>query len=247
VRDQTPDEDKKLLDAAITDLVLANRILAHEGIIDNFGHVSARHPIHKDRYLLSRSRSPANVTRDDIMEFTLDGEKLSNDPRSPYNERHIHGAIYKDRPDVNAVTHHHARSVIPFTMNNISLRPVFHMAAVIGKDIPTWDSQDDFGDTHMLLDNMEMGHSLSKVLGQNSVVLMRGHGCVCVARDLRAVCLVSMGVRDNAELVSQTMQIGEVTPLTDGEIDLTSKLLLGDLALVRTWDYWIARAGYAGL
>ncbi|WP_313958374.1 class II aldolase/adducin family protein [Chelativorans salis] len=228
-------------------MVLANRILSHEGIIDSFGHVNVRHPLHKDRYLLSRSRSPANLTRGDIMEFTQDGEKIGDDPRSPYKERHIHGAIYKDRPDVNAVTHHHARPIIPFTMNKVSLRPMFHMAAVIRKEIPTWDSQDEFGDTHMLLDSMEMGHSLSKVLGQNSVALLRGHGCVCVAQNLNAVCLVSMGARDNAEPVHQTMQIGEVTALTDGEIDMASELLLNDMALARAWDYWIARAGFAGL
>lgn len=242
----TPDQSQ-LLDAAIAELVVANRILDHEGVIDNFGHVSVRHPVHRDRYLLSRSRSPGNVTRDDIMEFTLEGELLSKDHRWPYSERHIHGALYKDRPDVNAVTHHHARSIIPFTMNNISLRPIFHMSSVIGKEVPIWESQDEFGDTNMLVDSMEMGHSLARTLGQNSVALLRGHGCICVAPDIKAVCMISVGLRDNAELVQQTLQIGELTPLTDGEIDKTSAMLLGKMPLARAWDYWVARAGYSGL
>ena len=111
----------EVIEAALTQLVMANRILAREDIIDGFGHVSVRHPLHRDRYFLSRSRSPEVVTRDDIMEFTLDGEQISNDPRNPYKERHIHGAIFKDRPDVNAVTHHHARAVLPFTMGHLDL------------------------------------------------------------------------------------------------------------------------------
>lgn len=234
-------------DSAIVELVLANRILDREDVIDNFGHVSMRHPVHPDRYLLSRSRSPANVTRDDIMEFTLDGDLVNEDHRAPYKERHIHGAIYKDRPDVNAVTHHHARSIIPFTMNKISLRPIFHMSSVIGADIPTWDSQEEFGDTNMLVDSMEMGHSLTRTLGYNRVALLRGHGCICVASNIKAVCMISIGLKDNAALVQETLQIGGLIPLTDGEIEKTSAMLLGRTPLERAWDYWVARAGYPGL
>ena len=239
--------DEDVIEAAITSLVIANRILAREDIIDNFGHVSIRHPLNPDRYFLSRSRSPEIVTRGDIMQFTLDGEQLGDDPRKPYAERHIHGALYKDRPDVHAVTHHHARSVIPFTMCPVSLRPMFHMASVIGPTVPTWDSQDEFGDTNMLVDRMAMGHSLARTLGPNRVALLRGHGCICAADDLRAVVMISIGLRDNAALIQATLPMGPVTYLTDGEIERASAMLLGAMPLARAWDYWVARAGYAGL
>ena len=236
-----------VLDATITNLVLANRILAREEVIDSFGHVSVRNPLDPERYFLSRSRSPEVVTRDDVMEFTLDGDMVSPDPRRPYAERHIHGAIYAARPDVNAVTHHHARSIIPFTMNGLSLRPVFHMSAVIGAVIETWDSQDEFGDTNMLVDSMEMGRSLSRALGPNRVALLRGHGCVCAAESVKAVCMVSIALKDNAGLIHDALQIGPVKYLTDGEIERTSTMLLGAMPLARAWDYWVARAGYAGI
>ncbi|MEC7761844.1 MAG: class II aldolase/adducin family protein [Pseudomonadota bacterium] len=241
------DQENDVIEATLNRLVLANRILAREQIIDDFGHVSIRHPLHRDRYFLARSRSPEVVSRDDIMEFTLDGEKLSGDPRSPYKERHIHGAIYKDRPDVNAVTHHHARPVLPFTMINRSLRPIFHMAAVIGTDVPVWDSQDEFGDTNMLIDSMEMGHSLSRTLGSGSAALLRGHGAICAGACLKSVIMISMGLRDNAELMQATLAMGDVTYLTDGEIQKTSEMLLSPMPLARAWDYWVARAGFGGL
>jgi len=236
-----------ILDSALTDLVLANRILAREDVIDDFGHVSIRNPLNPDHYFIARSRSPQVVTRGDIMEFTLDGEQVSDDPRRPYAERHIHGAIYKDRPDVNAVTHHHARSVLPFTIFDISLRPMFHMSAVIGPKIETWDSQDEFGDTNMLVDSMEMGHSLARVLGQNRVALLRGHGCVCVADNLKAVIMISIGLKDNAQLIQTSRQMGEIKYLTDGEIEKAGSMLLGPMPLARAWDYWVARAGFSGL
>ena len=245
--DMANTRSSEVIEATLTQLVMANRILAREDIIDNFGHVSVRHPLNPQHYLLSRSRSPEVVTRDDIMEFTLEGEQVGQDTRKPYAERHIHGAIYKDRPDVRAVTHHHARSVLPFTMCDVSLRPMFHMASVIGTEIPVWDSQDEFGDTNMLVDSMDMGHSLSHALGANRVALLRGHGAICAAADLKSVVMVSIGLRDNAALIQSTRQLGKVTYLTDGEIDKASAMLLGPMPLARAWDYWVARAGFSGL
>ncbi|WP_210257486.1 class II aldolase/adducin family protein [Chelativorans sp. ZYF759] len=158
--------DQSVIEATITNLFLANRILAREDVIDDFGHVSVRNPLNPDHYFLSRSRSPAVVTRADIMEFTLDGETVGDDTRRPYAERHIHGAIYKDRPDVNAVTHHHARSVIPFTMVDVSLRPVFHMASVIGEQMNVWDSQDEFGDRVCGIGSAIRHHGVDRAEGQ---------------------------------------------------------------------------------
>ncbi|GIX15069.1 MAG: hypothetical protein KatS3mg118_3028 [Paracoccaceae bacterium] len=245
--DLSPHHRQAVVDAAVTELVIANRILAREDVIDDFGHVSIRNPLDPARYFIARSRSPEVVTRDDIMEFDLDGNQLGNDPRRPYAERHIHGAIYRMRPDVNAVTHHHARPVLPFTICAVPLRPAFHMAAVIGKRIDVWDSQDEFGDTNMLVDSLEMGLSLARTLGPNPVVLMRGHGAVCAAGNLKAVVMISIALRDNAALVQASMQLGKVSYLTDGEIERASAMLLGPMPLARAWDYWLARAGYAGL
>lgn len=242
-----PNHDREIVDATLTALVIANRILAREDVIDDFGHVSVRNPLNRDTYFLSRSRSPAVVTRADIMEFTLDGDVVGDDPRRPYAERHIHGSLYKDRADVNAVTHHHARSVLPFTMVDVSLRPMFHMASVIGPSINIWDSQDEFGDTNMLVDSMEMGHSLARALGDNRVALLRGHGCICATHDLRSVIMVSIALKDNAALVQQTRQMGEVKYLSDGEIEKAGAMLLSEMPLARAWDYWVGRAGYSGL
>jgi len=239
--------DQRLVENAIRELVLANRILAREDVIDDFGHVSVRHPTNPDRFLLSRSRSPEVVTRDDIMEFELDGTLVSDDNRRPYAERFIHGAIYMARPDVNSVSHHHARSVIPFSITDMPLRPVFHMASVMGPDVPVWDSQPEFGDTNMLVDSLEMGHSLAKALGGGRAALLRGHGAVCAASDLKAICMISVYMKDNAELILKTLPIGQPKFLSPGEIEKAGSMLLSDMPLARAWDYWTARAGFSGI
>jgi ribulose-5-phosphate 4-epimerase/fuculose-1-phosphate aldolase len=231
----------------LRELVLANRILAREGVIDDFGHVSVRNPLDPNRYFLSRSRSPEIVERGDIMEFTLEGEAIDGQGRRPYAERALHGAIFMARPDVNAVTHHHARSVLPFTVTNIPLKPLFHMASVIGHEVPLWDSQAEFGDTNMLVDDLPKGHSLANTLGKNPTALLRGHGAVCVGTNLREAVFVSVYMKENAELVLASRQLGELNYLTPGEIDKTSEMLRSPFAQNRTWEYRVARAGFRGL
>lgn len=232
---------------AVGELVIANRILAREDVIDDFGHVSVRHPTDPERFLLSCSRSPAIVTRDDIMEYSLDGEPFGQNGRRIYAERFIHGAIYAARPEIHAVTHHHARSVLPFTVTGVALRPVFHMGSVIGAQPPMWDSADEFGDTNMLVDTLEMGRSMARTLGDGRVVLLRGHGSVCAAESLRAVCMVSVYLKENAEAQFQALALGEPHYLSPGEIEKASTMLLGEMPLARAWDYWTARAGFRGL
>jgi ribulose-5-phosphate 4-epimerase/fuculose-1-phosphate aldolase len=149
------------LDLVLEELVTANRILAREEVVDSFGHVSVRHPERPDRFLLSRARAPERIEVEDIMEFTLEGEPVDARGRKPYLERFIHGALYEARPDVQAVVHNHSPSVIPFGVTGTRLKPLLHMCASIGHNVPLWDSHDRFGDTALLVENMEMGRDLA--------------------------------------------------------------------------------------
>jgi HCOMODA/2-hydroxy-3-carboxy-muconic semialdehyde decarboxylase len=233
---------------AIRELVLANRILAREDVIDDFGHVSLRHPTNPDRYLLSRSRSPVAVTADDIMEFELDGTPVAQHGRRMYSERALHGSIYMARPDVHSVIHHHARSVIPFTvLRNLVLKPIFHMGSVMGAEVPLWDSQPEFGDTNMLIDDLPRGHSLARALGANRSVMLRGHGACNVGASLRAAVFTAVYMRHNAEMVLASIPHGTPKYLTPGEVEKTASMLLSDMPLARAWDYWITRADFGGI
>jgi len=240
-----------MTDAAIADtlqhLVIANRILARENVIDDFGHVSVRHPHDPERYFLSRSRSPEIVVREDLMEFMLDGTPIEQNGRPMYRERALHGAVYIARPDVNAVTHHHARACLPFGLTGRPLRPAFHMASVIGRQVPVWDSRAEFGDTNMLVETMNQGHSMACAMGQERCVLLRGHGATCCGASLKEAVFVSIYLKENAELVLNTLPLGEPDYLTPGEVDQTRAMLLSDLPQNRAWEYRAARAGFQGL
>ena len=186
------------LDDLIEELVTANRILAREGVVDSFGHISVRHPDNPQRYLLSRSRAPDCIEKDDIMEFTLDGTPVDARGRAPYLERFIHGALYEARPDVMSVVHNHSESVIPFGVTGSKIKPIFHMGASIGHEVPVWDSHDNFGDTALLVENMAMGRDLAKRSGAGGTALMRGHGATVAGRNIRHAVYVSVYLEVNA-------------------------------------------------
>ncbi len=227
----------------LEDLVTANRILAREEVVDAYGHVSVRHPERPDRYLLSRSRAPELVELDDLMEFTLEGEPVDLQGRTLYSERPIHGGVYEARPDVMAVVHNHSQPVVPFGVTGVPLRPMFHLAALIGDDIPVWDIRDRFGDTNLLVTTMPQGHDLAATLGPRRIALMRGHGCVVAGHTLKEAVMAAVYLQVNAKLLLESLRLGEVKYLSPGEIAEMSESQVSPRTMARAWEYWASRAG----
>ena len=224
----------------LEELVTANRILAREGVLDSFGHVSIRSPNDPRRYVMSRARAPELIELADLMEFTLDGVAIDPRGRKPYAERFIHGAIFEARPEVLAVVHNHSPSVIPFGATHTPIRPMMHMCAPIGDAVPIWDSRDHFGDTTLLVVNMEMGRDLVKTLDQGTTALMRGHGCVVTGRSLREAVFTSVYLEINAGLQTKAMSMGEITFLSAGEVKLITEARSG-FTFERAWESWCRR------
>jgi ribulose-5-phosphate 4-epimerase/fuculose-1-phosphate aldolase len=229
--------------SALRELALANRILAHEGVVDAFGHVSIRHPKRAGRFIMSRSRSPELVTVADLMEFELDGTPVDRRGRTPYSERFIHGAIYERRADVGAVVHNHSHEVIPYGVTPVKLRPVLHVGAAIGEEVPVWDIRARFGDTDLLVANMEHARDLAATLGANRVALMRGHGCAVAGSTLREAVFTAIYLQINARLQTAALGLsGEVRFLSPGEVARAKVLASQKVGLDRAWEYWGRRA-----
>jgi ribulose-5-phosphate 4-epimerase/fuculose-1-phosphate aldolase len=224
-------------------LVAANRVLAHEEVVDAFGHVSIRDPEQAGRYLMARSRSPQLVEFDDLILFEQDGRSLDPAGRTPYGERMIHGAIYEARSDVHAVVHNHAYPVLPFTVTGRTLEPIVHVASVIGSVVPLWDIATRFNETDMLVRSMEQGRDLAATLGRNTCVLMRGHGAVVAAESLKHAVIIAIYLKVNAEVQLQAMGIGTPRALSEREVELSRATQFSPLALDRAWEYFCARAG----
>jgi HCOMODA/2-hydroxy-3-carboxy-muconic semialdehyde decarboxylase len=222
----------------IEDLVAANRILADQGVVDGYGHVSTRHDRDPNRYLLSRSVAPELVVAADIMEYDLDSNPVDLQGRAMFIERFIHGEIYKVRPDVTAVVHNHSPSLIPFGITGAPLRPVYHMSAFLGDGVPVFEiRQAGGGATDMLVRSPALGRALAGVLGARPVALMRGHGAVVVGSSLPLAVFRSVYTEVNARLQAQALTLGgSVTYLDTEEAHKAEATVTGTIG--RPWELW---------
>src|SRR5712691_4777244 len=223
------------------ELAVANRVLANEGIIDAFGHISARNPKDPNRYFISRHRASELVEPSDILEMTLDSKPVVATGVRLYSEMVIHGEIYKARPDINSVCHHHAPSVLPFCATGVELVPLFHLGGTLGGKEPFWDSRDEFGDTNLLVRTPEEGASLARALGRHFIVLLRRHGATVVGRSMRECVFRSIYTTRNAELQLRAIAIGTPSPLSPGETEMSGGHNLGGRGVERAWEYWTIR------
>ena len=219
----------------------ANRILANEGVLDAFGHASMRHPTDSGRYLLSRSRGPELVQPEDVLAFTLDSEPVRPPSARLYMERVIHGEIYKARPDVMAICHHHAPSILPFCVSQTKLEPVYHLGATMGAAVPVWDSRDDFGNTNLIVAKPEEGASLARALGPHWMVLMSRHGATTAGTTLEEMVFRSIYIAQNAATQIQALTLGAIEPLNAEETTLASGFNLEPGPVGRAWEYWGVR------
>jgi ribulose-5-phosphate 4-epimerase/fuculose-1-phosphate aldolase len=227
------------LDNLTSDLVAANHILATEGIVDGYGHVSVRSPRDKERFYLSRSLAPESVTAADILEYGLDGEAIDSKGKASYKERFIHSEIYRVRPDVNAVVHCHAPSLIPFGVTKVPLRPMYHQSAFLAAGVPIFEIREAGGMTNMLVETVALGRALAKTLGDKPAALMRGHGAVVVADTIPNVVGRSIYLEINARVQAQALALGG--PITYIDPEEAKKYAASD-NYSRAWELWKKKA-----
>jgi HCOMODA/2-hydroxy-3-carboxy-muconic semialdehyde decarboxylase len=234
------------LDNVLQDLVIANRILAREDVVDAYGHISLRHPDKPNHFFISRSLAPELIERDDIVELGLDGQPVRDETRPLYLERFIHAAIFEARPDIQAVVHAHAEDTLPFGIAQATpLRPVIHSGSFIGAHVPVWDIADQFGDTDLLVRNMDHGRDLARCLGNRNVALMRGHGFASAGRSLIEVVRLSVYLPRNARALMRAQQLGgDIKYLSEGEIGARAAGYRPYAPETwRAWEYWANKAG----
>lgn len=234
--------------AAISELVIANRLVAHLKLVDSFGHVTVRNPESPARFFMSRSRAPGLVTKEDILEFNQDSTPVDLRGMRPYSERFIHARLYRARPDVMAICHNHAHELLPLAITKTVVRPALHTASVIGREVPVWDIRDHFGDTNLLVTTNEMGDSLAAAVGNGKAALMRGHGSVVVGMTVQDAVFTTFYLRLNAEVLIKAMSMGkEITYLSPGEVDCSAELHNQSPTHERAWEDWCLQAGVAKL
>lgn len=218
----------------IDDIVTANRILFAQGVLDSFGHVSARSPLDAGRFFMARAMAPGIVTAGDIVELDLEGRPIGPVPGSLYVERYIHCEIYRARSDVHSIVHSHSPTVIPFSVSTVPLQPIYHRAYFLGGGVPVFEIRDVAGErNNMLINDPVRGVALARTLGTGNVSLMRGHGNVVVGPNIRTAVTRAIETEVNARLQMQAILLGGgVNYLSQAE----AETLGADLAAAKASD-----------
>ena len=225
----------------IDDLVAGSRILADHGVLDAYGHVSARSDKRPDHFIMSRSRAPALVTAGDLIEWNADSEAASGDKRKGFIERYIHGEIYRARPEVVAIVHSHSPSVIPFGVTKTKLRPVYHMGSFLWSGAPVWDMRKVREENDLLVRDRPLGAALAGALGKCNCVLMRGHGMTVIGASVQEAVFRAIYTEMNARLQIQATQLeGPIEFLSDEEGKRSAVSNAGTIE--RPWEVWKRQA-----
>jgi HCOMODA/2-hydroxy-3-carboxy-muconic semialdehyde decarboxylase len=229
-------------DAAISDLVIANRILAAEGVLDGFGHVSIRDPRNPACYLMSRSLAPALVTAADIVQHDLDNRPVRDLGHNLYYERWIHGEIYKARGEVQAIVHSHSHTVVPFASTKAPLKPLLHNASFLGFGTPVFEIRNLVQNSDLMISTAALGAALATTLGPTAdVVLLRGHGNVVVGPSIQVAVFRAYYTEINARQQLNAMILGreDVVYMNPGECETTDRIMQSVAG--RPWDLWKRR------
>jgi HCOMODA/2-hydroxy-3-carboxy-muconic semialdehyde decarboxylase len=222
----------------LQDLVAAYRILAEHGVIDAYGHVSLRSPENPQRYYLARSLAPERVTRADLVEYDLDSSPIDAGARESVLERFIHGEIYRARPEVMCVVHNHSPSVVPFSVTDVPMKALYHMAAFVGEGLPNFEIRTVKQGSDLLIRDSSLARALAATLGAKPAALMRGHGSVVVGENLPRAVGRSIYLEQSARMQMQALLLagpgGKITYFDDAEVQAS----VARQDYYRAWPLW---------
>jgi HCOMODA/2-hydroxy-3-carboxy-muconic semialdehyde decarboxylase len=211
-------------------LVVANNILAMEGLVGPFGHVSVRMQ-EEGKFRISDHRSPNEVTVDHIKEVKIDITPEAVEDQDLYREVFIHSSIYRELPEVNAVVHTHAPYAVALgtlQRSQHKVLPTTNPGANLGNFIPVFQSVG-------LISTPERGMELARTLQGQDGVLLRGHGTVVVGATLEQAVLRAIYLEFEARTQIRSHSAGEPIPYTDGESDLFKRTV----AVEHAWHYYV--------
>jgi ribulose-5-phosphate 4-epimerase/fuculose-1-phosphate aldolase len=220
-----PENDDRMLNDALRDLISANHILHHHGVVDAYGHISIRHPLDSSKYIMCGYMAPAMVSspKDLIHYHVSDSSTVDLNAPKGYSERFIHGELFKRYPSVNCVIHSHAEEVLPYVVSmGVPLQAVYHMSGFLGsKGVKVYDIDPLYREGEqrdMLVNNARFGAALAeKFVSEGSkdekpeetVILMRRHGFTCIGRDIVTAVYRGIYTRINAEAQTKAMAIAK--------------------------------------
>jgi len=201
-------------------------------VIDFNGHMSCRLPGTANILINAGKSVRSNLSAADIIEIDLDGKPVGHEVVPPM-EFHLHSAIYRARPDVNAVAHTHPVWSTLFSSAGEAVQPVTMQAAVMGP-------VQVFGKTASI-NQRPLAEELAAALGPHRVIMLRSHGAVTAGGDIIEAFVLAIYLEETARRQYLARAIGTPYALTVAEVDTIGSNLRKPHLLKKVWDYHHAK------
>jgi len=178
------------------------RMLNSGYTVETWGNISFRDKETNLVYLTPSGMDYTIVTQDDIVVCDLDGNIVEG-TKKPTIETGLHLAIYKARPEVNAVVHTHPMYSMVFSCCGEDIPLVIDEAAqTLGGTVKTAE--------YALPGSPELAQNCVEALGtQSNACLLKSHGAVCVGEDMDSAFKVSKVLEVTAEIYQMIRAIGK--------------------------------------
>ncbi|WP_345751644.1 class II aldolase/adducin family protein [Microbacterium rhizophilus] len=214
-------------------LAHAIRMLVRAELLDMNGHLSYRIPGTDELLINSRKASRATLTADNIVRIDLDGE-LREGEGEPPSEFHIHTSVYRARPDVASVLHHHPHWQTVLGIARQPMQPVFSIGSFVSPELPVYE-------TSSLVNTREIGDELATCLGEHSVATIRHHGAIVVGEGIQEVFARAIFVEENAKKQYYASLLGPIQPLEGENLERTRETNWKPIIAAKIWNYYAAQ------
>jgi ribulose-5-phosphate 4-epimerase/fuculose-1-phosphate aldolase len=212
-------------------LALATRMLAKEGLIASSGHLSVRIPGTNEVLIGPGDVSRDIVTADDIVTVDLDSKQIAGKRHKP-DETEIHTAIYRARPDVNAVVHDHPKYSVMFSIIGKPILPVHMHGAIFADGVPVFTQVGH-------VNTREVGDAMARVLGKHRAVVLKMHGSAVTGSTLEEAFVAALQLEENCEVQALAESAGKVTPMTPADVARSVRQSFGKSSIDKRWQYYL--------
>ena len=209
----------------------AIRMLARAEIVDHSGHGSVRRDA-SSFFINSGASTRGTLAAGDIVATDLDGALVEGTARPPL-EFPLHAAIYRARPDVQAILHTHPRWSTLLTMVGAAYAVVYAQGALLG-DVPVFDSP-------LSVNTREMGDKVARALGSGAALLLKSHGAVVVGANVVECFALAAYLEENASRQYLAMQIGTPYVFSAAEQRIFRERLATPGLFKKTWDHYFSK------
>ncbi|MCH3972155.1 MAG: class II aldolase/adducin family protein [Oscillospiraceae bacterium] len=203
-----------------TELLQAGRKMLHSGLtVETWGNLSLRDPAAGLIYVTPSAMPYDTLTEDDVVVMDESGAVVSGS-RKPTVESEMHLAVYRSRPEINAVIHTHPVYSMVFAVLRRPIPPIIDEAAqALGGAVPVTEYA--LPGTHQLAKNVQ------KALGKDGMAcLLANHGAVCLGTEMEQAFRTCTVLEMTARVYQMALQIGRPCPISAADVAYMRDFLL---------------------